>query len=115
MFGGATKKQAAVLWVYNFVAKDKPPAFYLFYPAAHGNQLVILGGFAVAGIYLRYGQRYAIFLKLNKRCAAVSHPLAAAFFQPHQIRGVVYNAHLVGFGVANVKCGFWDVYRDVQF
>ena len=98
----------------NFVLERNLSAPDLFNPTANLDALVVSGWPAVPDMEFRHGQSQALPFEFGERGAVCSQPVTTPFFHPDRIGSMVYNSHLIGFGVANVKNGFGNVISDVQ-
>jgi len=102
--GMAGGEEFLVLLAVEFVAELQGAIFGFEYGSANGEEIVVARRMQIAASNVRYDDiRVIVYFHLLVVETQRAHEFNAANLEPDQVIGVVNDAHLVGFGVADAN------------
>jgi len=103
----ASRQFAIVGGEADFIGDSQHSAVRFLEPGFDDDFVVVLGGREVTAIGFGDDHENAVLLFHVAVGEALSPaPLGAGDFHPDEVVGVIDDAHLIGFGVANTEAGF---------
>ena len=104
MHSKTLRKDTAFL--FDKVIKTNPRSPRLSEPTSNGDFTIVPGSFFITATTLKHGEKYTLHLKFAVGNSEFTEIFRAKMLEPDVVDGMMYNSHLIGFGVANTDgCG----------